>query len=90
MSKKKFILNADDFGMSKAHNRAVLDGYNNGFLSSASICANGPSFESAVNEILPECQNLSLGVHLNIIEGKSLTHCPLLTVYMFLPRSHFY
>ena len=79
MTNKKFILNADDFGMSQDFNRAVLVGYSDGFLRSASICANGPSFESAVNEILPECQNLSLGVHLNIIEGKSLTHCPLLT-----------
>lgn len=72
MGNKKFILNADDFGMSNAFNKAVLDGYNNGFLTSASICANGEAFESATNEIIPECPNLSVGVHLNIIEGKSL------------------
>lgn len=70
---KKFILNADDFGMSEDFNRAVLCGCNDGFLRSASICANGPAFNSAINEILPECQNLGLGIHLNIIEGKSLT-----------------
>lgn len=72
MSNKKFILNADDFGMSKAYNKAVLDGYNNGFLTSASICANGKAFDAAVNEIIPECPNLGIGVHLNIIEDKSL------------------
>jgi len=72
LSNKKFILNADDFGMSKAYNKAVLDGYNHGFLTSASICANGNSFEAAVNEIIPECPNLGIGVHLNIIEGNSL------------------
>lgn len=72
MSNKKFILNADDFGMSKAFNKAVLDGYNSGFLTSASICANGDAFDSAVNEIIPECTNLGIGVHLNIIEKKSL------------------
>lgn len=72
MSNKKFILNADDFGMSKAFNKAVLDGYNQGFLTSASICANGETFEAAVNEIIPECPNLGIGVHLNIIEGNSL------------------
>lgn len=76
MVKKKFILNADDFGLSPDYNRAVLTGYADGFLRSASICANGSVFESAVNEILPECQELSLGVHLNVIEGKALTHCP--------------
>ena len=79
MVEKKFILNADDFGMSKAFNRAVLDGYHNGFLTSASLCANGKAFNAAVNEIIPECPNLGLGVHLNIIEGRSLTKAPLLT-----------
>lgn len=76
---KKFILNADDFGLSKAHNKAVLEGFNNGFLTSASLCANGAAFDAAVNDILPECQGIGLGVHLNIIEGKALTDCPLLT-----------
>jgi len=72
LSNKKFILNADDFGMSNAFNKAVLDGYNSGFLTSASICANGEAFAPAVNEIIPECPNLGIGVHLNVIEGKSL------------------
>lgn len=72
MSNKKFILNADDFGMSNAFNKAVLDGYSSGFLTSASICANGEAFDVAVNEIIPECPKLGIGVHLNIIEGKSL------------------
>jgi predicted glycoside hydrolase/deacetylase ChbG (UPF0249 family) len=72
LSNKKFILNADDFGMSNAFNKAVVEGYNKGFLTSASICANGPAFDSAVLEIIPECPDLGIGVHLNIIEGKSL------------------
>lgn len=72
MSNKKFILNADDFGMTTAFNKAVLDGYNLGFLTSASICANGKAFEPAVNEIIPECPNLGIGVHLNIIEDFAL------------------
>lgn len=72
MSNKKFILNADDFGMSKAFNKAVLEGYNNGFLTSASLCANGEAFDAAVNDIIPECSNLGIGVHLNIIEKQSL------------------
>ena len=76
---KKFILNADDFGMTKELNKAVLDGFNNGFLSSASLCANGNAFSAAVNDILPDCQGLGIGVHLNVIEGKPLTNCRLLT-----------
>lgn len=77
--KKKFILNADDFGMSEYYNNAVLDGKNNGLLTSASLCANGDCFEQAINEIIPQCPDLSVGIHLNIIEGKSLTECPMLT-----------
>ena len=77
--KKKFILNADDFGMSEYYNNAVLEGVNNGILTSASICANGDSFEDAINDIIPRCPDLSVGIHLNIIEGKSLTDCPMLT-----------
>ena len=76
--KKYFILNADDFGMSKYYNKAVLEGYINGFLKSASLCANGEAFMAAINDIIPECPELSIGVHLNIIEGKALTNYPLL------------
>ena len=72
MAAKRFILNADDFGMSHAFNRAVLEGYGEGILKSASLVANGEAFEEAVNEIIPACPDLGVGVHLNIIEGKSL------------------
>ena len=73
MAVKKFILNADDFGMTKDYNRAVMYAYSRGFLKSASLCANGEAFDNAVNEVLPECPRLGVGVHLNIIEGKALT-----------------
>lgn len=72
MTRKKFILNADDFGMSHAFNRAVLEGYESGILKSASIVANGSSFEEAVEQVLPDCPELGVGVHLNVIEGKSI------------------
>ncbi|MBD9222929.1 ChbG/HpnK family deacetylase [bacterium] len=71
---KKFILNADDFGMSKAYNRAVLEGYESGILKSTSLTANGEAFEEACEKVIPACPDLGVGIHLNIIEGKSL--CP--------------
>ena len=76
---KKFILNADDFGMSKAFNKAVFEGYSFGILKSCSLCANGEAFDEAVSDIVPKCEDLSVGVHLNIIEGKSLTNPDMLT-----------
>ena len=69
---KKFELNADDFGMSEAYNRAVFEGYPIGILKSASLTANGEAFNEAVEKIIPACPELGVGVHLNIIEGKSL------------------
>ncbi len=79
MVRREFILNADDFGLTQAHNQAVLEGYNNGFLTSASLCANGEGYDSAVHNILPDCPGLGIAVHLNIMEGSALTKCPLLT-----------
>ena len=72
MADKKFILNADDFGMSEAYNRAVLEGYSSGILKSASIAANGEAFEEAWRKVIPACPELGVGIHLNVIEGKSL------------------
>jgi len=69
---KKFILNADDFGINKALNRAVLEGYEFGLLKSASLIANGEAFEEAVCNIIPQCPELGVGIHLNVMEGKSL------------------
>ena len=69
---KKFILNADDFGISTDLNRAVLEAYKSGILKSVSLMANGMAFDNAIDEILPQCQGLGVGVHLNLIEGKSL------------------
>ncbi len=72
MAGKKFILNADDFGMSEAFNRAVFEGYKEGFLKSASLTANGEAFDDAVTQVIPQCPDLGIGIHLNIVEGCSL------------------
>jgi len=72
LDEKRFILNADDFGMSKAVNTAVIDAYSNDTLKSASIVANGEAFEDAINNIVPKCPELGIGIHLNITEGFSL------------------
>ncbi len=72
LSNKKFVLNADDFGLSLAHNCAVMEGYADGILKSASLMANGEAFDDAVLKVIPACKNLGVGVHLNIIEGSPL------------------
>lgn len=71
---KKFILNANDLGKSEACNRAVLEGYQYGMLKSASILANGEMFNDAVNNVVKNCPDLGIGVHLNITEEKSISN----------------
>jgi len=67
----KVIINADDFGMSETVNEAILEGFQNGIITSTSIMANMPAFDDAVQKL--KCmQDIGLAVHLNIIEGKAL------------------
>ncbi|MCQ2740072.1 MAG: ChbG/HpnK family deacetylase [bacterium] len=69
---KKFILNAIGFGKSKSINDAVSDGFLYGILKSVSIIPNGEAFEQAINEIIPKCEGLGVGINLNITDGKSI------------------
>ena len=73
------IFNSDDFGLSEESNLAIMEGYTKGVLTSTCIVSNGNSYEHGVKEILPAIPNIGKGVHLNIIEGKSLTNPELLT-----------
>lgn len=67
----ELIINADDFGMSRTVNQAIVDGYNNGILTSTCIMANMPAFEDAIRK-LNQIEGIGLGVHLNIIEYKTI------------------
>ncbi|MCX6357360.1 MAG: ChbG/HpnK family deacetylase, partial [Candidatus Aureabacteria bacterium] len=66
---KRLIINADDFGMTGSVNRAILKGFREGVLTSATIMVNGPSYAEAVG-ISRENPGLGVGVHLNILRGR--------------------
>lgn len=66
---KWLIVNADDFGLTVGVNQAILDGHLHGIISSTSLLANGEAFDSAVT-LLQQAASLSVGVHLNLTEGK--------------------
>ena len=68
---KQLIINADDFGLTEGINRGIIQAYNNGILTSASLMANMPAFENAVF-LLRESPNLGVGAHLNIVRGKPI------------------
>lgn len=69
---KKVILNADDFGLIQGINEGIIQAHREGILSSATLMANAPGFEHAV-ELAGQNTDLGVGVHLNILRGKPLS-----------------
>ena len=61
------IVNADDFGRSEAVNLGVAEGFHRGIITSTSVVAAGPAFESAV-AMKPNLKGLGIGVHLAVDE----------------------
>ncbi len=75
---KKVIINADDFGYSEENNEAIKLGYKSGVITSSSILTNMTGFEHAKNDVLPQINDIDLGFHFNIVEGKSIIKSSLL------------
>jgi predicted glycoside hydrolase/deacetylase ChbG (UPF0249 family) len=69
------IVNADDLGMSQDVNAAIFALMAQGRLRSATVLANGPAFEAAIQQArsFPTC---SFGVHLNLTQFKPLSNGP--------------
>jgi hopanoid biosynthesis associated protein HpnK len=68
----RMIINADDFGLCEGVNKAVAEAHNNGVLTSATIMANMPGLDEAV-EIAKKTPRLGVGVHLNLTEGRPIS-----------------
>jgi len=72
MSEKRLIINADDFGMSGEISDGILLAHRYGILTSTSLMVNMPASEYAV-ERLSSAPRLSVGVHLNICQGRPIS-----------------
>ncbi len=70
MSGKKLIINADDFGVSSSVNRAVIKGWTEGILTSASLMVTGEAFDEAV-ALARENPALQVGLHLTLVQGRA-------------------
>jgi len=68
---KQLIINADDFGLSSGVNRAVIRGWREGILTSASLMVGAPAFAEAV-EFARENPGLQVGLHLTLVQGRSV------------------
>ncbi len=69
---KKVIINADDFGLIQGVNEGIVKAHQEGILTSATLMANMPGFNQAV-EMAGTNPELGVGVHLNILRGHSLS-----------------
>jgi chitin disaccharide deacetylase len=68
---RPLVLHADDLGLCHAFNVGIRDAALNGLLTSTSIRVNGTAFEEAIREVVPACLSHGMGVHLNIVEGRT-------------------
>lgn len=71
MTGRFLIVNADDFGLSREVNDAVIDCHLNGVVTAASAMTNLDAFPHAV-ELARNCPKLDVGVHLNLTHGHPL------------------
>jgi hopanoid biosynthesis associated protein HpnK len=67
---KELIVNADDFGLSPGVNRAVIQAWQEGILTSASLMVAGDAFEEAAALAL-ENPGLQVGLHLTLVQGRA-------------------
>jgi chitin disaccharide deacetylase len=67
------IINGDDFGYSSSVNQAILQAFDAGLISSATLMANMPGFEEACVFVQERNLFAYVGAHLVLSEGEPLT-----------------
>jgi chitin disaccharide deacetylase len=81
ISRKRLVVNADDFGFTPEVNRGILAAHRDGILTATTLMANGEAFDDAVR-LARDTPSLDVGGHLVLISGRSL-----LPPYAALPAS---
>lgn len=75
----KIEYHADDYGLFPTQSHRILDCHRNGSLNGISVMPNSPYLAECMSDMYQFSEEVAVTVHLNIIEGKSLTRVPLLT-----------
>jgi chitin disaccharide deacetylase len=87
---RHLVINADDFGLSVGVNRGIAAAVRAGALRSASIMANMPAFDDAVQVAHELGASFGVGLHFNLTLGCPLTPARSLVderIGTFLPRA---
>lgn len=69
---KRLIVTADDVGLHRGMTAGAIQAHREGIVTACSISANGRAFDDAV-ERLRDVPALEVGVHLTLVEERSLT-----------------
>lgn len=67
---KQLVVNADDFGYCDQRNRGIVESFQDGVVSSASLLANAVKASDGVK--LSRHYGIPLGLHLNLTEGRPI------------------
>jgi chitin disaccharide deacetylase len=70
MGQRFAIINADDFGLSKSVNQAIIQAHEQGILSSTSLMVTGAEAKAAITYAQQHPQ-LGVGLHLVVIKGRA-------------------
>jgi predicted glycoside hydrolase/deacetylase ChbG (UPF0249 family) len=71
---RQLIVNADDLGADGARDDGIFEAIDAGVVTSVSLLANGPTSHDALRRLRSlGSTNVSLGIHLNLSEGKPLS-----------------
>ena len=68
---RRLIINADDFGFTAGVNRAIIEAFTNGVVTSSTLMANGRAFADAV-KLAKSDSGLSIGCHVVLIDGEPI------------------
>jgi hopanoid biosynthesis associated protein HpnK len=65
---RRLIINADDFGLTSGVNRAILEAYTSGVVTSATLIANASAFDEAVH-LAALTDQFEVGCHVVLVDG---------------------
>jgi hopanoid biosynthesis associated protein HpnK len=65
---RRLIVNADDFGLTRGVNRAIIESHRGGIVTSSTLMAHGQAFEDAIVHA-KSASRLSIGCHVVLVDG---------------------
>ena len=66
-------INADDYGWNERCSKAIFESFQKGWITTTTACANGEYFDKAIEMVRESGYKDSIGIHLNLTEGKPLS-----------------